>query len=98
MVRTRATRTAAELEERAAGARLLRMRRLRLADRSHPLPPISSPSSSTDEMTPPQAEGRRCPAKKTSTRSLYCRISSRSAEMNTMAAPCAQRSLSLLQM
>ena len=32
------------------------------------------------------------PLKKTSTRSLYCRISSRSDEMNRMQVPCRQRS------
>jgi serine/threonine-protein kinase len=42
--------------------------------------------------------GVTLPLKKTRTRSLYCRISSRSDEMKRIAVPCAQRSLSLDQM
>ena len=64
---------------------------------SHPLPPISRRAFPRKGPSAGRG-GETRPAKKTSTRSLYCSISSRSEEMKTMAAPWAQRSLSLPQM
>ena len=96
VVRARATTTAASWR-----------RALRAAGFTHAPPPRqiapspclrSARRAPPRTETPPASDGETRPAKKTTTRSLYCRISSRSAEMNTMAVPCAQRSLSFAQM